>query len=162
MRTMASVMAVAVLAMCAGNAAPNAAAAKGKPDIVYEAFGCPLVACPAYRIAIWRNGQGVFTGISNTVIAGEGKFSVTEEQYSAFAGTLERYRPKRDTIYDAREGGPCAAVAPDQASVQVTWSGGRKLYYNYGCDEEKHADLASALANAPRMLPVGPMIARAR
>jgi hypothetical protein len=150
-------------AALAGVSANASAPVLGKPDIEYETFGCPLIACPAYKIQVWKNGQGVFTGVSNTVIIGEGKFVVTEEQCSAFAGTLERYRPKRDIIYDKRDGGPCAEVATDQASVQVTWRGGggtQKLYYNYGCDQEKHAAMAAAFANAPKMLPVRRMISK--
>jgi hypothetical protein len=159
-RTILGLAAVALAGVAANASAPKAAML-GKPDIEYETFGC-LGQCPVYKIQIWHNGQGVFTGIRDTVITGEGKFSVTEEQYSAFAGTLDRFRPKQDIIYDGRAGGPCAQVATDQASVQVTWRGTntRKLYYNYGCDREKHAAMASALANAPKMLPVRRMISR--
>lgn len=160
-RVIMGVAAVALAGVAANASAPKAAML-GKPDIEYQTFGC-LGPCAVYNIKMWKNGQGVFTGASNTVITGEGKFSVTEEQYSAFAGTLARFRPKKDVIYDGREGGPCAQVATDQASVEVTWrdaAGTRKLYYNYGCDREKHAEMASALANAPKMLPVRRMISR--
>jgi len=160
-RMIPGVMTVA-LAGVAANASVPKAPAPGKPDIVYETYGC-LTECAVYKIQIWKNGQGVFTGVANTVITGEGKFSVSEEQYSAFAGTLQGFRPKFDVVYDGREGGPCAQVATDQASVQVTWHGAgntRKLYYNYGCDREKHAAMSAALANAPKMLPVRRMISR--
>jgi hypothetical protein len=157
----------AVAAMVAGVSAnastPKDVGMRGKASIEYVSHGCATVACPTYKIQLWKDGQGVFTGVANTVIAGEAKFSVSEQQYSAFEGMLEDFRPARDTVYDARTGGPCKQVAPDQASVEVTWrSGGvtRKLHYNYGCDREKHVALAAALQNAPKLLPTRQMIAR--
>lgn len=163
MRRVIAGFAAMALAGVAANASVPSAQPKGKPIVEYEAFGCAMAACPAYRIQIWKNGQGLFTGIANTVIVGQGNFSVTEEQVSAFTGSLERFRPERDIIYDDRAGGRCAVVETDQASVEVIWHGGgksRKLYYNYGCDREKHAAMASALANAPKMLPARRMISR--
>lgn len=155
------ILGIAVAAL-AGVSANASAPVLGKPDIEYETFAC-LGHCAVYKIQLWKNGQGVFTGVRDTVITGDAKFVINEEQYSAFAGTLERYRPKSDIIYDGRAGGPCEQMATDQQSIQVTWRGGgntRKLYYNFGCDREKHAAMSAALANAPKMLPVRRMISK--
>lgn len=153
-------MAAAILAASGA----SASAPKDKPDIVYESLGCPLVACPTYRIELWNNGQGVFYGLANTVIMGEAKFSVDPDQYSAFAGMLAPYRPERDVVYDGRAGGPCAEMATDQGSVQISWrgpfKGTRKLFLNYGCDRKKNAEMIAAFTNAPKLLPTRQMIAR--
>lgn len=157
MRRMAMVLATAAVALCAGNAAPG----RGKPQIEYEVNGCAS-GCPAYRVAVWKNGQGMFTGIRGTKIMGSGPFSMTEQQYSAFEGALEGYRPSGKERLYAPGSKLCAAVAADKGSVDVRWGGGNHLHYDYGCDPEKNVAMASELANAPRTLPIAAMIGTAR
>ena len=157
MRRMALILSVAAVALCAGNAAPG----MGKPQIEYEVNGC-ADSCPAYRVAVWKNGQGMFTGIRNTRIMGAGPFSMTEQQYSAFEGALDPHRPSgKEKVY-----GPgsklCAEVVADKGSVDVRWGGGNHLHYDYGCDAAKNEAMASELANAPRTLPIAAMIGAAR
>jgi hypothetical protein len=135
-----------------GDLAPASEPAS-REGITYEAGPC-FGSCPVYSFTVRPDGSGSFTGKRFTAVTGERSFTVTPDQYEAFAAALERYRPEGQRQYGY---GPpqCEKVATDMASVTIDWRGGKpsRLYFYFGCDMDKNAAMAAALGNAPDLLP---------
>ena len=140
------------------------AAPEGQVEsIVYETGPC-FGACPVYRVTVNRDGSGLFEGRRFTAVAGERRFSVTPDQYRAFARQLEPLRPAGGEMRYA--GDMCGAMATDLPSADVVWrsAGGadQHLYFYYGCDMERNRAIAERLRAAPDLLPIRDLIGGSR
>jgi hypothetical protein len=83
------------------------------------------------------------------------RVKVSPDQFAQFRQQLVAYRPAGDLALDGRES--CAAFYTDMSEVTVAWRGGgadASLRFNYGCDPEARAEMAAALAAAPKALGV--------
>ncbi|RYY10369.1 MAG: hypothetical protein EON55_16500 [Alphaproteobacteria bacterium] len=115
--------------------------------------------CPVYSVTIDANGAGVFTGVRNTAVVGERRFTATPRQVADFFGRLRPYLP----VGERRLTGPesCKTYATDLPSADVTWSGDAgagHLVYDYGCDRDANRGLAEAVRGAPQALPIADLI----
>jgi Domain of unknown function (DUF6438) len=132
-------------------------------SISYEASPCFGV-CPVYKVTVRPDGTGLFEGRLNTAVTGERRFTLTRDQYRAFAAQLEPLHPRSRSVRLAGEN--CSMVATDMPSVEVTWTsqiGSSESYYlYYGCDMEKNAAAAERLRAAPALLPIAELIGQRR
>jgi hypothetical protein len=159
-----AIVAVGALALagCAHKGGGDAGTPGGTGErIDYETGPC-FGFCPVYKVSVYPGGRGVFTGIRNTNVSGEQAFTVTPEQYAAFARALAPFRPAiGDRLVQPGKPG-CEHQATDLPSVDIHWTGMgrqlRRLYFYYGCNMEANAKMAEALGNAPDALPIATMI----
>ncbi|UZK64620.1 DUF6438 domain-containing protein [Sphingomonas sp. M1-B02] len=154
--------AASLLAGCATNYDGISTVPAGAVErVTYETGPC-YGTCPVYRIVVGADGKGVFTGIRNTAVTGERAFTLSAGQYRAFADALSPYRPSTgDRIYQPGNA-LCANAPTDMPSVDIRWAISRsepqRLYFYYGCDREKNRAMATALGNAPDLLPLEQLI----
>jgi hypothetical protein len=143
------------LAGCTRTPKPVTPVPAASKRIVYESGPC-FGACPVFKIELFGNNSGRFTGIRHTAVIGEATFPVTPAQYAAFAGALAPYRPKGERRI--APGSPeCGRAATDMPSTEVRWGEGKsadRLYLYFGCDRERYRAMADALGNAPDLLPL--------
>jgi hypothetical protein len=150
--------ALAALAGCA--AAVPSAEAEPVRSIAYETGPC-FGGCPVYRFIVRSDGSGTFEGRRFTAAEGTHEFSVTPDQFRAFAAHLEPLRPADGSV---NYSGPdmCGTLATDLPSVTVEWETAgadmQRLYYYYGCDMETRRALAERLRKAPDLLPVARLV----
>ncbi|MGK6356233.1 DUF6438 domain-containing protein [Sphingomonas sp. DT-207] len=140
-----------------------AAAAIAPESITYETGPC-FGQCPVYKVMVTSDGKGIFTGVRNTEVIGERKFTVTVAQYLAFRDVLLPFLPDW-ARREYRPGTPlCEQAATDMPSVAVDRSVQMRtlmmshLYFYFGCDMEKNRPMAEALGNAPNALPIQNLI----
>ncbi|MEZ0243018.1 MAG: DUF6438 domain-containing protein [Sphingomonas sp.] len=139
-----------------GPGGPPPAESAGVETISYETGPC-FGACPVYRVTVSSDGTGVFTGIRHTQVIGERRFRVTPQQYLTFREQLEPWLPAEgEKLY--QPGSPlCQQVATDLPSVDIRVRKGARssrLYYYYGCDNEKNMTMGEALGTATDALPL--------
>lgn len=154
-----AMVAVAGLALagCArtGPTTPATPAAVSK-TIVYQTGPC-FGACPEYKVEVYGDNSGLFTGIRHTSVIGKANFPLTPDQYDTYAAALAPYRPRGERRIEP--GSPdCPRAATDMPSVEVRWGtgpGADRLYFYFGCESEATRALADALGNAPDLLPLG-------
>ena len=132
-------------------------------SVSYETGPC-FGACPVYRVAVNRDGTGLFEGRRFTAVTGERRFTLTPDQFRAFVGQLEPLRPASGVM--RYSGDVCGAMATDMPSVDVRWrsAGGAEqhLYFYYGCDMERNRAIAERLRSAPDLLPIRDLIGTPR
>ena len=138
------------------NWVPETVSANAVEQIEYETGPC-FGNCPVFRFTLSADGKGSFVGMRHTEVTGERAFTVTPAQYRAFADRIAQYRPGMgDRIFQPGTD-LCRQVATDMPSVDVHWRTPRqmqqRLYFYYGCDMEKNAEMASALGDAIEALP---------
>jgi hypothetical protein len=117
--------------------------------------------CPVYSVTIDADGEGMFTGTSNTAVTGPRRFTATPAQVADFFGRLQPYLPTGDLLLSGPDA--CKMYATDLPAAEVTWSGtggSGHLLYNYGCDRDAHRTLAEALRTAPQALPIADLIGK--
>ena len=153
------VAAAVALAGCATVAAERGGAEAGLQSISYETGRC-FGACPVYRVTVNADGSGVFEGRRFTSVEGERAFTLTADQFRAFAAQLAPVRPASGTVsYDPAH---CTQVATDLPGVNIEWrdagAAPQQLYFYYGCDMEKNRAMAQRLERAPELLPIGSFI----
>jgi hypothetical protein len=115
--------------------------------------------CPVYTVTIGADGAGVFTGIRNTAMIGERRFTATPAQAAEFFNRLQPYLPTGELLLSGPDN--CKAYATDLPSTDVKWTGADgsgHLLYDHGCDRKEHRTLAGALRAAPQALPIGELI----
>lgn len=138
------------------NWVPEAAPAHSPEQISYEAGPC-FGPCPVFRFTLSADGKGDFVGMRHTAVSGARAFTVTPEQYRAFAARLAPYRPDMGDRVFQPGSDLCGQMATDMPSVDVHWRAPRqmpqRLYYYFGCDMEKNRKMASALGDAIEALP---------
>lgn len=162
-------MAAALLAGCVPATTDNGVNSSGGAgegaaqvdSISYERGPC-FGFCPVYRVTVRADGTGTFEGRSHTAVTGTRTFSVTEDQYRAFADHLAPLRPASGSVRlaDPRE---CDPYATDHPSAEVTWegSGERQSYYLYfGCAMPRNRPARQRLEAAPALLPIAEFIGR--
>ncbi|MCW3846061.1 DUF6438 domain-containing protein [Sphingomonas sp. LB-2] len=134
--------------------------AAGIETITYETGPC-FGACPVFRVTVSSDGKAVFTGIRHTQVIGERRFAVTPQQYLTFREQLAPWLPESgEKLY--QPGSPlCKQVATDLPSVDISLRKGarsRRLYYYYGCDNEKNMTMGEALGTATDALPLDALV----
>lgn len=154
---------IVIASVFAAGATPPPAHDAGPESISYETDAC-FGACPVYTVTARADGTGVFQGRRYTAVKGRRKFRVTPSQYRIFAAQLAPFLPRSGAVH--YNGAPlCAAMATDQASVDVKWhmpdGSERELDFYYGCDMDSKRAMAERLAKAPDLLPIATFI-RAR
>ena len=148
------------LAGCATVAADGGGGqAAGLQSISYETGRC-FGACPVYRVTVNADGTGVFEGRRFTSVEGERAFTLTPDQFRAFAAQLAPVRPATGSVrYDPAS---CETVATDLPGVDIEWrdtgAAPQQLYFYYGCDMEKNRAIAERLQAAPKLLPIAEFI----
>lgn len=138
--------------------APPASAQSPVTMIVLDTGPC-FGACPVYRVIVRSDGSGRFEGRRFTAVTGTRTFRVTPRQYRAFVRHLAPLRPERGQVRYAGE--RCRSMATDLPSMEVAWRSGRdsqSLYFYFGCDMQRNRAIASRLAAAPGLLPIGDYI----
>lgn len=165
MRWLALGMAALALAGCAHTPRPGPASGGtlAVETISYETGPC-FGACAVFRVVVASNGSGTFTGIRNTAVTGERKFTLTPAQYAAFRDRILPYMPQ-GSYRDIRPGTPlCRRAATDLPSVEIERrqemrrAVGSHLYFYFGCDMDENRAMADALGSAPDALPIGELI----
>ena len=163
MRSIGFIAGALALAGCAttGQHRGSQAAASSQPPVrsmTYATTPCHGF-CPVYSVAIGTDGAGVFTGIRNTAVIGQRRFTATPEQVADFFGRLQPYLPVGELLLTGPD--TCKTYATDLPSVDVRWTGGNgagHLLFDLGCDRDKHHMLAEALRTAPQALPIAGLI----
>lgn len=150
-----SIAAGMILTACASASGQPGAPASAPASITYSTGPC-FGACPVYSVTVRGDGTGVFTGERFTAVTGQRDFTLSRQQFAAFADMLVAHRPEgREEI---THGHPrCRMVATDMPSAEVTWNdaeGPDTLSYYFGCRDPENETLAEALRDAPRMLPI--------
>jgi len=130
-------------------------------SITYETAPC-FGACPVYSVTVRPDGSGVFDGKRFTAVSGARTFTLTREQYDAFATRLAPYIPQSGDVRYAIGEANCRNPVTDMPSVDVTWTraiGDRQhLHFYFGCDLEKNRAMRDALGHAPDALPIAELI----
>lgn len=129
-------------------------------SVIYATTPCHGF-CPVYSVTIDANGVGVFSGTSNTAVAGKHRFTATREQVADFFNRLQPYLPVGELVLAGPDA--CKMYASDLPSADVKWTGGSgsgHLLYDYGCDRDAHRMLADALRAAPQALPIAELIGK--
>ena len=128
--------------------------------ISYETSAC-YGRCPVYSVTIGSDGSGRFVGKRFTAVEGERSFTVTPDQFAAFARLLAPYRPESGAVRYAPGEPNCVRAPTDQPSVEVKWtysfSPPQQLDFYFGCSGE-NAAIAGALRRAPSLLPIEALI----
>lgn len=149
----------------AGCAAPPATVppptAGAVETIRYETSRCYGV-CPVYVLTVSSDGRGTFDGRDFTQVKGVQQFTLSREEYAAFARRLAPYRPAGERLITEPNCG--GMTATDLSGVDIRWSGKgpeSHLVAYYGCDMERNEAMFDALKAAPYALPqVKAMIGR--
>jgi hypothetical protein len=165
----------------ASAAALGACTAMGPPRpgrdgevIRYETEGTPFcIVCSQTKLVVASNGHA---WIEQTRRSPEGTgwdvvrrpVLIPPERLAAFRARLASYRPRR--LLDLRGPEGCTTFMTDSGGVRIEWDDGRtvdRLFYNDGCDPDKHKAMRDALEGAPLLLglngiAVPPQRARAR
>ncbi len=162
--TMAMMLVMLAAAGCTRGAAGPAA---GVPvaiegDSISYATGPCYGTCPVYKVTVRPDGTGTFEGERFTAVTGTREFRASPEAYRRFAALLEPYRPDGERIIEM--GSPdCGPAATDMPSVDVGWTqasgGAGHLRFYYGC-RMGNAAMASALREAPAVLPIAALIGK--
>ena len=147
-------------AMLMAGLAAGMPAAAGRPvveRISYETGVC-FGACPAYTVTVGSDGAGTFEGRNFAAVHGVRHFRVTPAEFEAFRRKLAPWRPARERL--VIPGKECANPATDMPTVGVRWSGrsAAHLAFYYGCDMDRNRALATALREAPALLPIAGFI----
>lgn len=158
---MKNITGIAIAALAVSGCATTPGASVATESIVYETGPC-FGACPVYRVTVGSDGRGLFEGMRFTPTTGESRFTISPEQYRAFARHLAPLRPAQgDRSY---AGEACERTATDLPSADVTWrtSGGeaQHLHFYFGCDMERNRAIAERLRTAPDLLPIEALISR--
>jgi len=143
------------LVACASASGQSGGPAPAPASITYSTGPC-FGACPVYSVTVRGDGTGVFTGERFTTVTGQRDFTLSRQQFSAFADILVAHRPEgREEI---THGHPrCRMIATDMPSAEVTWNdteGSDSLSYYFGCRGPENDALAEALGEAPELLPI--------
>lgn len=152
-----TMLGLALLAGCATTTTGGMGPGDELSAISYRTQPC-YGTCPVYEVRVDQAGAGVFTGVAHTAVTGERRFTVTPDQFAAFAATLAPARPSRDRRLEM--GGKDCGMAPtDMPSIQVEWRGAetRTLDAYLGC-RVGNEPLFAALEAAPRQLPIASFI----
>lgn len=154
-------IAALALAGCVQGERPGGAAPARGDTITYQTSRC-FGACPVYSVTVRPDGTGVFTGERFTEVTGERRFTLSRDQYDAFAAALAPYRPAKGEIRYAPDEARCGQAMTDMPGLDVTWEGRerRHLYFYFGCDRTKTRGMAEALGNAADLLPIQNLIGR--
>lgn len=139
---------------------PAAASARSQiRSLTYATTPCHGF-CPVYSVTVSADGVGVFTGMSNTAVLGERRFTATPAQVANLFAQLQPYLPVGEVLLTGPD--TCKMYATDLPSVDIRWTGedgAGHLLYDYGCDRDAHRPLAEALRAAPQTLPIAELIA---
>lgn len=130
------------------------------PETIRYVTGPCKGTCPVYVVTVSSDGVAMYDGRQNVLVTGRRTFVVSDNEYQAFKAALAPWRPQ-----GTRElrGAACTTQATDLPSVEVAWRDEERsdiLHADFGCDREANQALFSALANAPRTLPLGPFVGR--
>lgn len=116
--------------------------------------------CPAYKVTVRSDGSATWEGGQFVALKGVRQFSVSDEDYRAFARTLAPIRPNGTRAIVA--GSPdCGPAATDHHSTLIEWEDGTRkdrLDFYHGCHNPANAPIAEAVAAAPEHLPIDAFI----
>ena len=91
------VFALLLIVLGQSGCAPRDAVVDRPESIRFEARGC-YGNCPAFRMAIFRDGAATFVGLDHSAARGEHRFRVPPATFRRFAEALEPLRPARGSI----------------------------------------------------------------
>jgi hypothetical protein len=138
-------------------AAPDTIVVRDPAVISYESRGC-YGTCPIYKVAVWRDGRGLFIGHQHVTVVGVRQFRLSPDQYQRFADWLAPLKPARGSV--PREGTECNIL--DGSSFAVEWEGadGARQSFCVGShDQLPDPRLANErIRGAPDLLPIAAWI----
>lgn len=132
---------------------------RGGETIIYQLTRC-YGRCPAYKVTLGPDGQGIFSGEANTGTVGDRRFRASLDQARAFAAALRKVRPTSERLVEPGRRG-CGEAPTDQPSIDVRWQGvevAAHLRIYTGCRSKAARKLADTLRAAPALLPIADLI----
>lgn len=153
-----ALLAGAALAGCATTPLPDGSEL---PTAISYNTGSCFGPCPIYVVTVRADGTATWEGKENVAFKGVRQFSVSDEQYRAFARKLSTVRPKgtREIVPGSPDCGP---LATDQSTARITWEGvsaADALTFHYGCHHSANRKTAETIRTAPSLLPIQEFIA---
>lgn len=116
--------------------------------------------CPDYKVTVRSDGTATWEGRQFVEAKGVRQFSVSDEEYRAFARALAPIRPQgtRNIVDGAPDCGPAAT---DHETTIVEWEDAAtqdKLTFYHGCHNPANRVMAETISAAPKLLPIATFI----
>ena len=135
---------------------------RGGETITYRAIATDFcLTCASYTVTLGPDGQGIFTGETNTAVLGDRRFRADSAAVHAFTERLARYRPETELLMTPNHPS-CPTPATDQNSIDISWQPAdappSHLAFYEGCAVAKQPRMVSDLDTAPALLPIADLV----